>query len=142
MLPHTFLYFFIFPPPSPLVSRQVGFFTNIALLPAHKMTKFCIYSRRPPPISSKKRFQPQRIEISVCGSSLFCIFNIGGVPPLVSRQVGFFANIALLLAHKMSKLCIYSKRPPPISSKNRFQPPRIEISGCCSSLFCIFYIAG
>ena len=36
----------IFSYPHPLVSRQVGFFANIAFFPTHKMTKFWIYSKR------------------------------------------------------------------------------------------------
>ena len=89
----------------PLKSSQVWFFANITLLPAHQMTKFCIYSKRPPAICSKKRLQPQSIEISGCCSSVFCIFSYWAVLPLVSDQEGYFVNVNLF------------KTPPKISKK-------------------------
>ena len=47
-----------------------------------KYAFFTLYSKRPPPISSKKQFQPPMIEISECCLSIFCIFfNLGGAPP-------------------------------------------------------------
>ena len=70
--------------------------------------------------------QPQRIKILVCCLN-FMYYFFWGALPLKSSQVWFFANITLLPAHQMTKFCIYSKRPPPVSSKKRFQSPRIEI---------------
>ena len=88
-----YLVFFINSPPLPLVSRQVVFFANIAVLPAHKMTNFRIYSKLPPPISSKKRFQPQSIEISGCCISVFCIFSLlWGHPPFYKSSSRVFCQ--------------------------------------------------
>ena len=48
--------FHLFLPPSSLVSRQVGFLANISCLPAHQMTQFCIYSKRPLQFPQKSCF--------------------------------------------------------------------------------------
>ena len=93
------LYFSIIGGATPLESRQVGFFANIALLPAHKMTKFCIYSKRPLQFPQKSGFNHKGPKFRCVAPQYFVFFHYwGGSPPLVSRQVGFFANIAVLPA--------------------------------------------
>ena len=77
----------------PLVSRQVGFFANIAFLPAHKMTKFCIYSKRPLQFPQKSGFYHKGSKFRGVAPHYFDFFYIVGVPPLISRQVVLFANI-------------------------------------------------
>ena len=87
--------------PSPLVSRKVVFFANIAFLPAHKKTKFCIYSKTPPSYFTKKAVSTTKVRnFGLLPLSILYFFIIGGGSlPLVSRQVGFFANIAVVPAH-------------------------------------------
>ena len=66
----------------------------------------CIFFKTPPSNFKKKRLQPQKIEISGCCTTVFCIFSLlGGPSPLVSRQVGFCANISKKSGynHKRSK---------------------------------------
>ena len=70
---------------------------------------------------------------------LFFFFHYGGgAPPLVSRQVGFFANIAFMTAHKMSNSFIYSKRPPPISKKSGYTYIGSKFRGVAPPVFCIY----
>ena len=80
-----------------------------------KYAFFTLYSKRPPPISSKKQFQPPMIEISECCLSIFCIFfNLGGAPPLVSPPVGYFANIPSTVLFKkinIIKSCEFFSSP-------------------------------
>ena len=42
--------------------------------------------------------EPQRFKISVCCTTVICIFSLLGGPPLVSRQVGFLAGFLSQLA--------------------------------------------
>ena len=66
----------------------------------------------------------------------------GGVTPLISRQVGFLANNCFLPAHKMTKFCIYSKRPPPVSSKCVFNHQGSKFRGVAPQYFVFFIIGG
>ena len=102
------------------------------------MTNFRIYSKLPLKFPQKSGFNHKASKFRLVAPHYAVFFHYWGGPPLVSRQVVFFANIAVLPAHKMTNFRIYSKLPPPISSKKRFQPQSIEISGCCTSVFCIF----
>ena len=86
------------------------------------INQYCIFSKRPPPTSKKSRYNHKISKFQGVAPQYSAFFHYwGGPTPLISRQVGFCANIP---------------------KKTLLQPQRIKISDCFPQYFAFFFILG
>ena len=121
-----------------------------------KMLNFVFIQNAPPPYSKKSGYWETPVSFTVCLRALYVehynthkavsLYLFKTPPPASKRSVPNFVFIqnALLLpqksgyylqgAHKLTKFCIYSKRPPPASKKSGYYHIRAHGMG----KLCIF----
>ena len=103
------------PPPTEITHTGAGF------LPAHKMTKFCIYSKRLPPIAKKTVTTTNDRNFCVLPDSILYFF-IYPPPPGKSSSWVFLPMMHLCRPIKRPNFVFIQNAPPPICSEKRFQP--------------------
>ena len=131
--PKVFSIFHISPTPSP-GNSSTRVFCQYCFLPAHKMIKFCIYSKLPPPISTKCSYNYKGSKFRCVAPQYFVFFHYWGDRVLlrvrnrgrtnVTRNFYFWAEVVVWATPKILPISGITLQLRPLHTRLRvaFEP--------------------